>query len=199
MRLPIFKLLLLFVVCLPTLCAAQTLLVFGDSLSAAYGIPREKGWVALLQQARPDLQVINASLGGETTAGGLRRLDAALRQHRPDIVILELGANDGLRGRPIAEIETDLAELIRRSQRAKAKVLLLGMQLPPNYGMDYTHAFRQLYPKLAERHHAARVPYLLEGVPPEQFQADNLHPTAAAQAQILRNILKELDALTPSH
>lgn len=194
MRFPAF--LLLFVLVLPGFCAAQpTILVFGDSLSAAYGIPRDRGWVTLLQQARPDWQVVNASVSGETTAGGVRRLDAALRQHRPDIVILELGANDGLRGTPIAAIEANLAQLIRQSQRAQAKVLLLGMQLPPNYGPDYTRQFRELFPKLAKRYHAALLPFMLEGVPPEQFQADNLHPTAAAQAGILRHLLPALKPL----
>jgi len=195
MRLSTF-LLILFTLSLPGLSAAQpTILVFGDSLSAAYGIPRERGWVTLLQQARPDYQVINASVSGETTAGGLRRLNAALRQHLPDIVILELGANDGLRGRPIAEIEADLSELIRQSQRAKAKVLLLGMLLPPNYGLEYTRRFGELYPKLAQRYHAARVPFMLEGVPQAQFQPDNLHPTAAAQAILWQNIRPALQPL----
>lgn len=149
----------------------------------------------MLQQAQPDYLVVNASISGETTAGGLRRLDAALRQHRPNIVILELGANDGLRGRLVPDIEADLSELIRQSQRAKAKVLLLGMQLPPNYGADYTRDFRQLYPRLAQRYHVALLPFLLEGVPPERFQADNLHPTAAAQSNILQRILPALKPL----
>lgn len=188
--------LLLLTLAQPCLGAAQpTILVFGDSLSAAYGMPRERGWVALLQQAQPDYLVVNASISGETTAGGLRRLDAALRQHRPNIVILELGANDGLRGRLVPDIEADLSELIRQSQRAKAKVLLLGMQLPPNYGADYTRDFRQLYPRLAQRYHVALLPFLLEGVPPERFQADNLHPTAAAQSNILQRILPALKPL----
>ena len=179
--------------------AQQTILVFGDSLSAAYGIPREAGWVNLLQQelqrTHPQYQVVNASISGETTSGGLRRLNTVLRQHKPDIVILELGANDGLRGTAIADIEANLASLIKQAQKSRAKVLLLGMQLPPNYGPDYTAGFKTLYPKLARRYHVAFVPFFLDGVTPEQFQADNLHPVAQAQPRILKNILRELKPL----
>lgn len=175
--------------------AAQTILVFGDSLSAAYGIPRDSGWVALLQQARPGHKVINASISGETTSGGLRRFDAALMQHKPDIVVLELGANDGLRGTGIPAIEANLSLLLRKSRSHRAQVVLVGMQLPPNYGPEYTRDFRALYPKLAQRYHAALVPFLLAGVQPEQFQADNLHPVASAQPTILNNILPALDPL----
>jgi acyl-CoA thioesterase-1 len=174
---------------------AQTILVFGDSLSAAYGIPRDSGWVALLQQARPGHKVINASISGETTSGGLRRFDAALMQHKPNIVVLELGANDGLRGAGIPAIEANLSLLLRKSRSHRAQVVLVGMQLPPNYGPDYTRDFRALYPKLAQRYHAALVPFLLAGVQSEQFQADNLHPVAAAQPTILNNILPALDPL----
>lgn len=169
--------------------------MFGDSLSAAYGIPRDSGWVALLQQARPGHKVINASISGETTSGGLRRFDAALMQHKPNIVVLELGANDGLRGAGIPAIEANLSLLLRKSRSHRAQVVLVGMQLPPNYGPDYTRDFRALYPKLAQRYHAALVPFLLAGVQSEQFQADNLHPVAAAQPTILNNILPALDPL----
>lgn len=179
----------------PCLAAAETILVLGDSLSAAYGIPRERGWVELLQQARPAWRVVNASISGETTSGGLHRLPDTLRQHRPDIVILELGANDGLRGTDLSSIENNLGELIRLSQQAHAKVVLLGMRLPPNYGPQYTDTFRLIYPRLAQRYHVALTPFLLEGVPPEQFQADDLHPTAAAQARILENVMRGLAAL----
>lgn len=177
------------------LAAGETVLVFGDSLSAAHGIPRERGWGALLQQARPEWRVVNASISGETTTGGLRRLPDALRQHRPDTVILELGANDGLRGAAPAIIEANLARLIQQVQRSHARVLLLGMRLPPNYGPQYTSAFRQLYPRLEQRYHVALVPFMLEGVPPEQFQADDLHPTAAAQVRILENVMRGLAGL----
>ncbi len=178
--------------------SAETILVFGDSLSAAYGIPREAGWVNLLQQelqrTHPQYRVINASISGETAVGGRQRIAAALRQHRPDILILELGANDGLRGAPIADIEASLAALILQS-RKNAKVLLLGMQLPPNYGADYTARFKALHQKLAQRHRVALVPFMLAGIAPEQFQADNLHPTAPAQPLILRNVMQKLGPL----
>ena len=176
--------------------AQQTLLVMGDSLSAAFGIPREAGWVNLLQAelqgTHPTYQIINASVSGETTSGAMRRLPALLRQHRPAVVILELGANDGLRGTPTQEIESNLRELIRQSQKAGAKVLLLGMQLPPNYGGHYTVRFKTLYARLAKKQQAALVPFFLEGVTSEQFQADQLHPDASAQETLLRNVLPAL-------
>ena len=184
---------------LPGISRAETILVFGDSLSAAYGIPREAGWVNLLQQelqrSHPQYKVINTSITGETTTGGLQRIAAALHQHKPNIVILELGANDGMRGRPIADIETNLAALIRQARKSHAKVLLLGMQLPPNYGGDYTAGFKAIYSKLAQRYHVALVPFFLEGVAPGQFQADNLHPTAQAQPLILYATWQKLKPL----
>lgn len=148
-----------------------------------------------LQRSHPQYQVSNASISGETTTGGLQRFDAALRQHQPVIVILELGANDGLRGAPIATIEANLAALIKQAHKARARVLLLGMQLPPNYGADYTAKFKALFPKLAQRYHVALVSFFLEGVAPDQFLADNLHPAAQAQPHILRTILQELAPL----
>ncbi|HLY97351.1 MAG TPA: arylesterase [Sideroxyarcus sp.] len=179
--------------------AAKNILVFGDSLSAGYGIAREASWVNLLQQElkkdHPQLEVVNASISGETTAGALRRIGKALQQHQPEIVIIELGANDGLRGAAIQATERNLSALIRQSLDARAKVLLLGIQLPPNYGLDYTRRFRALYPRLAKKYSIALVPFLLEGIPPEQFQADNLHPNAAGQSQILRNVLPSLTPL----
>jgi acyl-CoA thioesterase-1 len=185
---------------LPTISSAaqKTILVFGDSLSAAYGIPREAGWVSLLQQqlqrSHPQYRVVNASLSGETTTGGRRRIDGALRQYKPTIIILELGANDGLRGAPIEDIESNLASLIRQT-RKNSKVLLLGMQLPPNFGADYISGFKNLYPKLAQRYHVALLPFLLESVAPDQFQGDNLHPTAPAQPNIMHNVLQQLKPL----
>lgn len=197
-----FRLILLCTCCLhPAISAAQqqTILVFGDSLSAAYGIPREAGWVSLLQQelqgSHPQYRVVNASISGETTAGGRQRIAQALRQHQPAIVILELGANDGLRGTPIADIESNLGNIMDQSRKARAKILLLGMQLPPNYGVQYTARFKALYPKLARRYGSALVPYFLEGVAPEQFQSDNLHPNAAAQVKILATVLEKIKPL----
>ncbi len=173
--------------------------MFGDSLSAGYGIARGDSWVNLLQgelkKDHPQLEVVNASISGETTAGGLRRIGKALQQHSPEIVIIELGANDGLRGAAVAEMEKNLNMIIEQSRKAHARVLLLGIQLPPNYGQDYTRRFRAVYPRLAKRYGTALLPFLLDGIPPEQFQADNLHPTAAAQPLIMRNVLQALKPL----
>ena len=177
----------------------QTILVFGDSLSAGYGVPRDKAWVILLQQELqhnyPQYRVVNASISGETTVGGLQRIGHALRQHHPAILILELGANDGLRGATISSIRHNLAAMLHQARAAHCKVLLVGMQLPPNYGIDYTAQFKALYPQLAQRYHTALVPFLLDGVAPEQFQADNLHPNAEAQPQLLHNVLQKLKPL----
>ncbi|MBI4937081.1 MAG: arylesterase [Nitrosomonadales bacterium] len=194
------RLILLLALCLlSAISHAETILVFGDSLSAAYGIPREAGWVSLLQQelqrSHPHYRVVNASISGETAAGGLQRIPAARRQHRPGIVILELGANDGLRGTPVADIEASLAALIGQARKARARVLLLGMRLPPNYGGDYTARFEAMYAKLAQRYHIALVPFFLQDVAPEQFQADNLHPTAQAQPHILNTVWQGLKPL----
>lgn len=181
-------------------CAAQqTILVFGDSLSAGYGIARAQAWPSLLQhelaQTHPQYAVVNASISGETTAGGRSRINAVLREHHPAIVLLELGANDGLRGTPLETSEANLAYIIKQCTASGARVLLLGMQLPPNYGSDYATQFKAMYPKLAQRSHSALVPFLLEGVTPEQFQADNLHPVAAAQSRILQNVLQRLKGM----
>jgi acyl-CoA thioesterase I len=179
--------------------AAKNILVFGDSLSAGYGIARDDSWANLLQRKlqknHPQFDVVNASISGETTSGGLRRIGKALQQHRPEVVIVELGANDGLRGASIAETEKNLNMIIEQIKKTNAKVLLLGIQLPPNYGLDYTRRFRAIYPKLAKRHNIALVDFMLEGVPPEQFQADNLHPNADAQPHIMHHILHSLEPL----
>ena len=145
-----------------------------------------------LQRTQAQYQIVNASISGETTIGGLRRFSRTLRQHQPAIVILELGANDGLRGIATQDIEANLREMIKQSQKIRAKVLLLGMQLPPNYGGGYTARFKGLYPMLAKKYQVELVPYMLEGVLPNEFQADNLHPTAAAQDKILKTILEKL-------
>jgi acyl-CoA thioesterase-1 len=176
--------------------AAKNILVFGDSLSAGYGIARDDSWANLLQRElkknHPQFEVVNASISGETTSGGLRRIARALQQHQPEVVIVELGANDGLRGATVAETEKNLNMIIEQIKQTNARVLVLGIQLPPNYGQDYTRRFRALYPKLAKRHNVALLPFMLEGVPPEQFQADNLHPSAEAQPRIMRHILQSL-------
>ena len=148
-----------------------------------------------LQRSHPQYQVANASLSGETTSGGRKRIAAALHQHNPTIVILELGANDGLRGTPLTSIESNLGDIIEQSRKAGAKILLLGMQLPPNYGTQYTTRFKALYPKLAKQYHAALVPFFLGGITPEEFQPDSLHPTAAAQAKILQTVFMGLKPL----
>lgn len=179
--------------------ATQNILVFGDSLSAAYGIARDASWVNLMQQAlkrsHPQYQVINASISGETTAGGIRRIEHALQQHQPTIVIIELGANDGLQGTAINTIEKNLSTLIKQSLKHNARVLLVGMQLPPNYGLKYTSQFRALYPTLAQRYKITLLPFLLKGLTPEHFQADNLHPNEAGQMPILQNVLPSLRPL----
>lgn len=179
--------------------AEKNILIFGDSLSAGYGIARDDSWANLLQQelrsSHPQYRIINASISGETTAGGLRRIDKALQEHHPEIVILELGANDGLRGSPLTEAEINLGKMIAQSRKAGARVLLLGMQLPPNYGPEYTRQFHAMYPTLAKHHKIPLVPFMLAGVAPEQFQPDNLHPNAAGQTHILHNVLAGLKPL----
>ena len=177
------------------------MLVYGDSLSAAYGIPERSGWAALLEERlkreRPDYSVANASISGETTAGGLARLGKALERHRPAVVILELGANDALRGLPLAAMKTNLSAMIVQAQKAGAKVLLVGMRVPPNYGDAYANAFARAYTELAKRHRTALLPFLLEGIgeKDELFQADRLHPTAAAQPAVLDNVWRALAPL----
>ena len=164
---------------------AATILVFGDSLSAGYGLQQGQGWVTLLQR---DLaarhRVINASQSGETTDGGLTRLPQALRQHKPDIVVLELGGNDGLRGLPTTRIASNLQKMVTLSRQAHAKVLLVGMALPPNYGPQYTAEFRAVYDTLARRNRLAYVPLLVAGFEKNlnQFQPDGIHPKAERQA-----------------
>jgi acyl-CoA thioesterase-1 len=200
MKIPRLVRLVIVTLCLlPGSSLAQNILVFGDSLSAGYGVAREAAWVSLLQQqlqrSHPQYRVINASISGETTSGGVQRMAAALRQHRPAIVIIELGANDGLRGTQLQVMEKNLDKLIRQAKAARSKVLLLGMQLPPNYGIEYTTRFRTLYTRLAQRHQVALVPFMLEGIGAEQYQADNLHPTAEAQPIILQTVIQQLKPL----
>ncbi len=177
------------------------MLVYGDSLSAAYGIPERRGWVALLEERlkreRPDYSVANASISGETSAGGLARIGKVLEQQKPSIFILELGANDGLRGLPVAAMTKNLAAIIEQAQKAGAKVLLVGMRLPPNYGEPYTKAFERAFADLARSRRTALLPFLLEGLgdKAELFQADRLHPTEAAQPAVLKNVWSALSPL----
>lgn len=181
--------------------AAGTILVFGDSLSAAYGIAQDRGWVALLQarlkEGHMNYSVANASISGETTAGGLSRIGKALEQHRPKVVILALGANDGLRGLPLDAMKKNLAQIIRAAQGSKARVLLVGMRMPPNYGPDYTQQFERSYAELAKEFKLALVPFLLESLAErrELYQPDNLHPVAAAQPMVMETVWKQLAPL----
>jgi acyl-CoA thioesterase-1 len=167
--------------------AERSIVVLGDSTSAAYGLAQTRGWVALLgerlKRERLDYSVVNASISGETSAGGLARIDKVIEQHKPAIVVLELGANDGLRGLPIAHMKNNLAAIIERSQKAGARVLLVGMRIPPNNGPEYSEGFAATYAELAKRYKTALVPFLMEGFgeKPEMFQADRIHPAEAAQ------------------
>ncbi len=195
------RLLITWLMCLPlTAWASGTILVYGDSLSAAYGLSQDAGWTTLLQarlkQRRMDYTVMNASISGETTSGGAARIADVLKAHRPKVVILALGANDGLRGLPPAQMRANLAKIVSASQKARSRVLLVGMRMPPNYGEAYTREFAEVYARLAREHKTAFIPFLLEGVDErEQFQSDNMHPTAAAQPIILDNIWRALAPL----
>lgn len=176
---------------------ADTVLVVGDSLSAAYGIPRERGWVALLEQRLPDHDIVNASISGETTEGGRQRLPGLLQKHNPDIVVIELGGNDGLRGFPLDRIRTNLREMVQLSQRSGAAVLLIGMRIPPNYGPRYTTGFAQAFNEVADESEVPLVPFLLEGVATVNgmMQDDRIHPTVEAQPRMMANVEPQLRAL----
>ena len=182
----------------------RTLLVVGDSLSAEYGLSRGSGWVALLEQQlgrdKSPWRVVNASISGDTTAGGRARLPSLLKQHQPSIVIIELGGNDALRGFPLAMTEDNLQAMIQACQALSAKVLLLGMQVPPNYGADYSADFSKMFTRLAKKRKTAVVPFLLKGIADvpnaaEQFQADRIHPNAQAHPRMLANVWAELKKL----
>jgi len=173
---------------------AKSIVVLGDSISAAYGMAVEDGWVALLQKQLPEHQIYNVSISGETSGGGLARLDKALADHKPDVLLLELGANDGLRGLSPALMKTNLMEIIRRSQKIGAKVVILGMKIPPNYGKQYVEMFYNIYPQLATQLQLPFVPFILEDVVlvSDLMQADGLHPNAQAQPRITAKILPYL-------
>jgi len=196
------RLLILFVLMAASISAraeVPVILVFGDSISAGYGLARvEQGWVALLQTRLKDqeygYQVVNASVSGETTAGGLARLPRALMLHQPKIVILELGGNDGLRALPIAQMRANLARMVDLASAAGAKVLLLGMRMPPNYGPDYTEQFRLCYADLARDKKLPLVPFLLNDIAlsPDLVQADGIHPNEQGQPKLLANVWPSL-------
>ena len=174
--------------------ANPVILVLGDSLSAEYGLPRGSGWVSLLEaqlkKINSPASVFNASISGETTAGGLTRLPALLASKKPSVVMIELGANDALRGLPLSETEANLRKMIGMSKKLGAKVLLFGMQIPPNYGQSYTSQFKALYSSLAKEERIELIPFFLEGVAtrPELFQADRIHPNVAAQTILFNNV-----------
>ncbi len=182
----------------------RRILVVGDSLSAEYGITRGSGWVALLEQRlareKSEATVVNASISGDTTSGGLARLPALLRQHKPDLVIIELGGNDALRGLPLDMTGANLKQMARLASAAGARVVIVGMQLPPNYGRAYGERFASLFADVARSEKAALVPFLLKGVadgpsPEAMFQADRIHPLASAQPAMLDNVWSVLGPL----
>lgn len=193
-----FLLIAFVVVAWPVQANQSTLLVVGDSLSAAYGVPSETAWVPLLRDRleREGLpwQVVNASISGETTDGGLRRLPRLLKQNEPDVVVIELGGNDGLRGFPPNVIEANLAKMIELTLAADATPILVGIQIPPNYGQRYTQMFSDIFPALSDRYSVGLVPFFLEGIYDQEglMQGDGIHPTEEAQPMLLDNVWPQL-------
>ena len=183
----------------------RTILVLGDSLSAAYGLSADQGWVALLQKRLHErgygYEVVNASVSGETTSGGLQRLPRALELHKPGIVILELGANDGLRGLPLATASGNLRRMVGLARQANARVLLVGMKIPPNYGPRYTEEFAQMFSDIARSSDLPLVPFLLQSVAldPSRMQADGLHPNARGEPAVLDTLWAQLEPLLKKH
>lgn len=181
--------------------AAQSIVVFGDSLSAGYGLPQGAGWVSLLEQRlrreKLGYDVVNASISGETTFGGRNRIGAVLQEHTPAVVIVELGANDGLRGSAVETTRANLIAIVAACRKAGAKVLLVGMRIPPNYGPVYTRRFEAMFAEVARQQNTSLVPFMLQGFAEkrEMFQADGVHPNAEAQPRVLDNIYKRLRAL----
>jgi len=179
----------------------RTILIVGDSLSAGYGLEKNQSWVTLLQDRLMskgyDYKVVNASISGDTTTGGVQRLPRALETHQPYIVLIELGGNDGLRGTPISTIRNNLENMILLSQKKGAKVVLAGMVIPPNYGAEYTNQFADTYPKLAETYNTALIKFFLEGMALDRslFQPDQIHPTAEAQPILLNNVWQVMKPL----
>ncbi|MDP2239259.1 MAG: arylesterase [Burkholderiales bacterium] len=198
----IFRFLFVLMLMLPAAPGlAATIMVYGDSLSAGYGLPQEQGWVSLLQKKlhaeNKDYKVINLSISGETTLGGKNRIASALEAHRPAIVIIALGANDGLRGQNLEAMRANLEAIIQTCRRFKARVLLIGMRLPPNYGPIYGEKFHQVFVDLARRRNLALAPFLLEGFGEDRalFQADGIHPAAPAQPLMMDTVWKTLRPL----
>ena len=192
------RILLLLLMILPLTASANIILIVGDSLSAAYGLPLEQGWVALLQ-ARLDsrdypYRIVNASISGDTTANARSRLPRALASHEPAVVLLELGGNDGLRGLSLTAMKSNLDAMITSAQQAGSQVLLIGMQLPPNYGPRYTERFQSIYHELAGERNLALLPSLVDGIGTKQnlMQEDGIHPNAVAQPLIVDRVWKEL-------
>lgn len=183
--------------------APQTLLVVGDSISAAYGMSLEQGWITLLEKeissTHPDYTVINASISGETTAGALFRLPALLERHRPDWVVIELGGNDGLRGYPIKSLRENLTTMAALSKKSGAEVIIISMEIPPNYGQRYTSGFRESFKEAAAATGSTLAPFLLEGIATnnELMQNDGIHPNVKAQAKLLANFLPTLNKVLP--
>jgi acyl-CoA thioesterase I len=195
-------LVLLTVACLPAAHGAgQTIVVVGDSLSSGYGIAAEQSWVAMLEDRLQSegygYQVVNASIAGDTTAGGLARLPRLLNLHAPELVVIELGGNDGLRGQPVATLRANLTKMIELSEQAGAEVVLAGIQIPPNYGRTYTQALAAVYPELAAQHGAALIEFLLEDVAlnGDLMQPDGIHPNAAGQEIVFANVWRVLGPL----
>jgi acyl-CoA thioesterase-1 len=192
---------MLFAFCAPAGAAERSILVFGDSLSAAYGISQARGWVALLaerlKRERPDYIVVNASISGETTSGGAARIADALARHKPAVVVLELGANDGLRGLPVAQMRANLAAMAAGAAKSGARVLILGMKMPPNYGPDYSKQFEAAFRDVAKQHRAALEPFFLQDFAEktELFLPDRIHPSEDAQPLILERVWKALRPL----
>lgn len=185
----------------PAVAANRTILVLGDSLSSGYGIAADESWVALLAKRLEEkaygYRVVNASIPGDTSSGGLARLPDLFERHTPKILVIELGGNDGLLGQPVARLRENLTKMIRLAEAGGAKVVLAGIEIPPNYGSAYTKALAKIYPELARRFHAALVPFLLQGVAlhPQLMQADHIHPNAAGQKIVFENVWNVLSKL----
>lgn len=196
-----YSVILIVTMLMTSVLHAKTIMILGDSISAGYGLQKEQGWVHLLQQRLNQKypkqhQVINASVSGETTSGALARLPKLLTTHKPDIIVIELGGNDGLRGQPPQHIQQNLSKLVQLSKQHHAKVIVFGMKIPPNYGKAYSQAFENNYSAVAKQHQVALLPFFLEGVATQRqlMQQDLIHPNAQAQPKLLNLAWKYIDA-----